>query len=294
MSDYLVRATAADHGIRAFAATTRDLVEFARQAHNTSPVATAALGRLMTAGVMMGSMMKGEEDLITLQIKGDGPIQGIVVTADSRGGVKGYVYNPEVLLHANAKGKLDVAGAVGKGELKVIRDTGMKEPYVGTIELVSGEIAEDITYYFAVSEQIPSAVALGVLMDRQNFVKQAGGLMIQLMPFASDELVEKLESKLAQITSLTSMLDQGMTPEQILEFVLGDLGLEIMDTMPLEFSCNCSRERVEKAVISTGAGELQNMIDEGKPIQVNCHFCEKTYEFSVEDLQKMLKNATRP
>lgn len=294
MSDYLVRATAADHGIRAFAATTRDLVEFARQAHNTSPVATAALGRLMTAGVMMGSMMKGEEDLITLQIKGDGPIQGIVVTADSRGGVKGYVYNPEVLLHANAKGKLDVAGAVGKGELKVIRDTGMKEPYVGTIELVSGEIAEDITYYFAVSEQIPSAVALGVLMDRQNFVKQAGGLMIQLMPFASDELVEKLESKLAQITSLTSMLDQGMTPEQILEFVLGDLGLEIMDTMPLEFSCNCSRERVEKAVISTGAGELQEMIDEGKPIQVNCHFCEKTYEFSVEDLQKMLKNATRP
>lgn len=294
MSDYLVRATAADHGIRAFAATTRDLVEFARQAHNTSPVATAALGRLMTAGVMMGSMMKGEADLITLQIKGDGPIQGIVVTADSRGGVKGYVYNPEVLLHANAKGKLDVAGAVGKGELKVIRDTGMKEPYVGTIELVSGEIAEDITYYFAVSEQIPSAVALGVLMDRQNFVKQAGGLMIQLMPFASDELVEKLESKLAQITSLTSMLDQGMTPEQILEFVLGDLGLEIMDTMPLEFSCNCSRERVEKAVISTGAGELQNMIDEGKPIQVNCHFCEKTYEFSVEDLQKMLKNATRP
>ena len=294
MSDYLVRATAADHGIRAFAATTRDLVEFARQAHNTSPVATAALGRLMTAGVMMGSMMKGEEDLITLQIKGDGPIQGIVVTADSRGGVKGYVYNPEVLLHANAKGKLDVAGAVGKGELKVIRDTGMKEPYVGTIELVSGEIAEDITYYFAVSEQIPSAVALGVLMDRQNFVKQAGGLMIQLMPFASDELVEKLESKLAQITSLTSMLDQGMTPEQILEFVLGDLGLEIMDTMPLEFSCTCSRERVEKAVISTGAGELQDMIDEGKPIQVNCHFCEKTYEFSVEDLQKMLKNATRP
>ena len=294
MSDYLVRATTADHGIRAFAATTRDLVEFARQAHNTSPVATAALGRLMTAGVMMGSMMKGEEDLITLQIKGDGPIQGIVVTADSRGGVKGYVYNPEVLLHANAKGKLDVAGAVGKGELKVIRDTGMKEPYVGTIELVSGEIAEDITYYFAVSEQIPSAVALGVLMDRQNFVKQAGGLMIQLMPFASDELVEKLESKLAQITSLTSMLDQGMTPEQILEFVLGDLGLEIMDTMPLEFSCNCSRERVEKAVISTGAGELQDMIDEGKPIQVNCHFCEKTYEFSVEDLQKMLKNATRP
>lgn len=292
--DYLVRATAADHGIRAFAATTRDLVEHARQVHNTSPVATAALGRLMTAGVMMGSMMKGEEDLITLQIKGDGPIQGIVVTADSRGGVKGYVYNPEVLLHANAKGKLDVAGAVGQGELQVIRDTGLKEPYVGNIQLVSGEIAEDITYYFAASEQIPSAVALGVLMDRANFVKQAGGLIIQLMPYASDELVEKLESKIAQITSLTSMLDQGMTPEQILEFVLGDMGLEIMDTMPLAFSCNCSRERVEKAVISTGAGELQDMIDEGKSIEVNCHFCGKQYEFTVEDLQDMLKRATRP
>lgn len=294
MSDYLVRATAADNSIRAFAATTRNLVEHARQVHNTSPVATAALGRLMTAGVMMGSMMKGDEDLITLQINGDGPIEGIVVTADSHGGVKGYVYNPEVLIHANAKGKLDVAGAVGKGELRVIRDTGMKDPYVGTIELVSGEIAEDITYYFAVSEQIPSAVALGVLMDRSNFVKQAGGLIIQLMPFAPDELVDKLEKKIAQITSLTSLLDQGMTPEQILEFVLGDLGLEIMDKMPLEFSCNCSRERVEKAVISTGAAELQDMIDEGKSIEVNCHFCGETYIFSVDDLKGMLKRATRP
>lgn len=294
MSDYLVRAAAADNGIRAFAATTRDLVEHARQVHNTSPVATAALGRLMTAGVMMGSMMKGDDDLITLQIRGDGPIQGIVVTADSHGGVKGYVYNPEVLLHANSKGKLDVAGAVGQGELRVIRDTGLKDPYVGTIQLVSGEIAEDITYYFAASEQIPSAVALGVLMDRANFVKQAGGLIIQLMPFASDELVDKLESKIAQITSLTSLLDQGMTPEQILEFVLGDLGLEIMDKMPLEFACNCSREKVEKAVISTGAGELQDMIGEGKSIEVSCHFCGEKYEFSVEDLRSMLKRATRP
>ncbi|MDO5411625.1 MAG: Hsp33 family molecular chaperone HslO [Lachnospiraceae bacterium] len=294
MSDYLVRATAADHGIRAFAVTTRNLVEHARQIHNTSPVATAALGRLLTAGVMMGSMMKGDDDLITLQIKGDGPIQGIVVTADSHGKVKGYVYNPEVLLHANAKGKLDVAGAVGQGELRVIRDTGLKDPYVGTVQLVSGEIAEDITYYFASSEQIPSAVALGVLMDRANFVKQAGGLIIQLMPFASDELVEKLEAKIAQLTSLTSLLDQGMTPEQILEFVLGDLGLEIMDKMPLEFSCNCSRERVEKAVITTGAKELQDMIDEGKSIEVNCHFCGEKYEFSVEDLKQMLKRAVRP
>lgn len=294
MSDYLVRAMAADHGVRAFAATTRDLVEHARQIHNTSPVATAALGRLMTAGVMMGSMMKGEEDLITLQIKGDGPIEGLVVTADSHGGVKGYPYNPEVLIHANEKGKLDVAGAVGKGELRVIRDTGLKEPYVGTIQLVSGEIAEDITYYFAASEQIPSAVALGVLMDRANFVKQAGGLIIQLMPFAPDELVEKLEKKIGEITSLTSMLDQGMTPEQILEFVLGDMGLEITDKMPLSFDCNCSRERVERAVISTGAKEIWNMIEEGKPIEVNCQFCGHHYEFSVEDLKSMLERATRP
>lgn len=294
MGDYLVRATAADNGIRAFAATTRDLVEHARQVHNTSPVATAALGRLLTAGVMMGSMMKGDDDLITLQIKGDGPIQGIVVTADSHGGVKGYVYNPEVLIHANSKGKLDVAGAIGQGELRVIRDTGLKDPYVGTIQLVSGEIAEDITYYFAASEQIPSAVALGVLMDRANFVKQAGGLIIQLMPFASDELVDKLEGKIAQITSLTSLLDQGMTPEQLLEFVLGDLDLEIMDKMPLEFSCSCSRERVERAVISTGAGELQDMIEEGKPVEVSCHFCGEKYEFSVDDLRSMLKRATRP
>lgn len=294
MSDYLVRAMAADHGIRAFAATTRDLVEHARQIHNTSPVATAALGRLMTAGVMMGSMMKGEEDLLTLQIKGDGPIEGLVVTADSHGGVKGYAYNPEVLIHANEKGKLDVAGAVGKGELRVIRDTGLKEPYVGTIQLVSGEIAEDITYYFAASEQIPSAVALGVLMDRANFVKQAGGLIIQLMPFAPDELVEKLEKKIGEITSLTSMLDQGMTPEQILEFVLGDMGLEITDKMPLSFDCNCSRERVERAVISTGAKEIQDMIADGKPIEVNCQFCGHQYEFSIEDLKNMLARATRP
>lgn len=293
MGDYLVRATAADHGIRAFAATTKDLVEAARQAHNTSPVATAALGRLMTAGVMMGSMMKGAEDLVTLQIKGDGPIQGIVVTADSQGRVKGYVYNPEVLLHANAKGKLDVAGAVGQGELTVIRDTGMKEPYVGTIQLVSGEIAEDITYYFAASEQIPSAVALGVLMDRGNFVKQAGGLVIQLMPYASDELVEKLEKKIGEITSLTSLLDKGMTPEEILEFVLGDMGLEIMDKLPLEFYCNCSRERVEKAVISVGERDLKAMILEGEPIEVNCHFCGKHYVFTVDDLKNMLENAKR-
>lgn len=288
MSDYIIRATAADMGIRAFAATTKETVEMARSIHNTSPVATAALGRLMTAGLMMGSMLKGDDDLITLQIKGDGPIGGIVVTADSKANVKGYVHEPTVLIHANAKGKLDVAGAIGNGELTVIRDTGLKEPYVGHTNLVSGEIAEDLTYYFATSEQVPSAVALGVLMEKTNHVKQAGGMIIQLLPGASDELITALENKIATITSITSLLDKGMSPEQILEYVLGDFGLEILEKIPAQFSCNCSRERVEKAVISIGKKDIQSLIDEGKPIEVNCHFCEKHYVFTPEELEKLI------
>ena len=289
MSDYIVRATAADSQIRAFAATTRETVEAARAAHNTSPVATAALGRLLTAGAMMGAMMKGEKDLLTLQIKGSGPIGGITVTADSLGRVKGYVSNPDVILHANAKGKLDVAGAVGQGMLRVIRDMGMKEPYVGQTVLQTSEIAEDLTYYFATSEQVPSSVGLGVLMERDNTVKQAGGFIIQLMPFTDDKIIDALEKKLAEITSVTSMLDAGMTPEQILEQVLGDFGLEIKDTLPTQFYCNCSKERVEKALISIGRKELQSMIAEGKPVSLNCHFCNTDYEFCVEDLKRILK-----
>lgn len=289
MSDYMVRATAADSQIRAFAATTRETVEAARAAHNTSPVATAALGRLLTAGAMMGAMMKGEKDLLTLQIKGSGPIGGITVTADSQGRVKGYVNNPDVILHANAKGKLDVAGAIGQGMLSVIRDMGMKEPYVGQTVLQTSEIAEDLTYYFATSEQVPSSVGLGVLMERDNTVKQAGGFIIQLMPFTDDKIIDALEKKLAEITSVTSMLDAGMTPEQILEQVLGDFGLEINDTLPTQFYCNCSKERVEKALVSIGRKELCSMIDEGKPVNLNCHFCNTDYEFSVEDLKRILK-----
>lgn len=291
MSDYIIRATAADGQIRAFAATTRELVEYARSAHNTSPVATAALGRLLTAGAMMGVMMKGEKDLLTIKIEGDGPIQGLTVTADSKGNVKGYVFNPEVMLPPNEKGKLDVGGALGIGVLSVIKDIGLKEPYVGQTILVTSEIAEDLTYYFATSEQTPSSVALGVLMNKDNTVRQAGGFILQLLPNASEKVISGLENKLKDITSVTSLLDAGKTPEMILEEVLGDFGLEILDKMPTEFACNCSRERIEKALISVGKQELQNMIDDGETIEVNCHFCNKNYPFTVEELKDLLEKA---
>lgn len=291
MTDYIIRATAADNQIRAFAATTRELVEEARKAHDTSPVATAALGRLMSAGVMMGVMMKGEKDLLTLQVKGDGPIKGITVTADSAGRVKGYVGNPGVMLPPNAKGKLDVSGAVGRGMLNVIKDMGLKEPYVGQTVLQTGEIAEDLTYYFATSEQVPSSVGLGVLMNRDNTVRQAGGFIIQLMPFTDEAVIDALEKKIAEVSSVTSMLDAGKTPEDILEELLGDFGLEVNEKLPASFYCNCSHERVRKAIISIGRKDIQEMIDDNKPIEVNCHFCNKNYTFEVEELKEILKKS---
>ena len=291
MTDYIIRATAAEGQIRAFAATTRDLVEYARSAHNTSPVATAALGRLLTAGAMMGIMMKGEKDLLTLKIEGDGPIGGLTVTADSRGNVKGYAFHPEVMLPPNAKGKLDVGGALGIGVLSVIKDIGLKDPYVGQTILVTSEIAEDLTYYFATSEQTPSSVALGVLMERDNTVKQAGGFILQMMPGASEEVISALEKRLGEITSITALLDAGNTPEMILEHILGDFGLEILDKLPTAFSCNCSEERMEKALISVGKQELQSMIEDGKTIEVNCHFCNKHYPVTVERLKELLEMA---
>lgn len=294
MSDYIVRATAANNQIRAFACTTKELVEEARKAHNTSPVATAALGRLLTAGSMMGCMMKGEKDLLTLQIKCNGPIGGLTVTSDAQANVKGYVNHPEVMLPPNQQGKLDVGKALDLGILNVIKDMGLKEPYVGQTHLVSGEIAEDLTYYFATSEQVPSSVALGVLMNKDNTVRCAGGFIIQLLPFAEEEVITKLEKKIGEITSITSLLDQDMTPEMILEHVLGEFGLEIMDTVPTKFSCNCDKERVEKALISIGKKELQEMIDEDKSIEVNCHFCNTNYTFEVEELKDLLKKSTRP
>jgi len=287
--DYIVRATAANGQVRAFSAYTKDLTEQARQNHNTSPVATAALGRLLTAGAMMGVMMKGDKDLLTLQIKAGGPLNGITVTADSKGRVKGYVGEPNVILPANAKGKLDVAKAVGVGFLNVIMDLGLKEPYVGQTILQTSEIAEDLTYYFATSQQVPSSVGLGVLMEKNNTVKQAGGFIVQLMPFAEEETIAVLEQNLAEISSVTTLLDEGCTPEKILEKLLGNLGLEIHDTMPAEFYCNCDKQRVAKALISVGKKELQKMIDEGEEIELNCHFCNTNYNFSIPELKELLR-----
>ncbi|MDE5866550.1 MAG: Hsp33 family molecular chaperone HslO [Lachnospiraceae bacterium] len=291
MSDYIVRATAADAQIRAFACTTKDVVETARQAHNTSPVVTAALGRLLSAGAMMGSMLKGDDDLLTLQIKGDGPMQGLMVTADSKSNVKGYAYIPDVILPANAVGKLDVAGAIGNGTLRVIRDMGLKDPYVGQTLLQTSEIAEDLTYYFATSEQVPSSVGLGVLMERNNTVKQAGGFIIQLMPFAEESVISRLEQNLIRITSVTSMLDAGNTPEQMLNQLLDGLECEILETRPTAFLCNCGRPKIEKVLISLGEKEIKEMIDEGKEIEINCQFCGKHYQFSVDELKELYRKS---
>lgn len=289
MNDYIIRAITANDQIRAFAAVTTETVEEARKDHNTSPVATAALGRLLTAGAMMGTMMKGDKDILTLQIKAGGPLEGITVTADSKGRVKGYVGNPNVCIPANSKGKLDVAGAVGVGFMNVIKDMGLKEPYVGQVALQTSEIAEDLTYYFATSEQVPSAVGLGVLMNKDNTVRQAGGFIVQLMPFAEESTIAKLEENVQKITSVTSLLEEGHTPESLLEKVLDGFDMEINEKIPTEFYCNCSRERVEKALISIGRKELNEMIQEGKPIEMNCHFCNHNYEFTVEELKEILR-----
>ncbi len=291
-TDYIVRATAAGGQIRAFAATTRDLVEEARRRHNTSPVATAALGRLLTAGVMMGSMMKNDTDVLTLQINGDGPLGGITVTADSQGNVKGYVQNPDVILPPK-NGKLDVGGAVGIGLLTVIKDMGLKEPYSGQTILVTSEIAEDLTYYFANSEQVPSSVGLGVLMEKDNTVKCAGGFIVQLMPFAEEKVISRLEENVGKITSVTKLLEEGYTPQQLLSDLTEGLDLEVTDTMPAQFYCNCSKERVERAVASIGAKDIQEMIDEGKDIEVKCHFCNTAYNYSVDELKSILKRSRK-
>ena len=289
MSDFIIRATAADSQIRAFAATTKDLVEEARVRHNTSPIATAALGRLLTAGAMMGSMLKGDKDILTLQIKGSGPIGGLTVTADAKADVKGYVIHPDVMLPPNINGKLDVGGAIGEGFLSVIKDMGLKEPYAGQTVLQTGEIAEDLTYYFANSEQVPSSVGLGVLMEKNNTVRQAGGFVIQLMPFASEEVIDRLEKNLSEFSSVTEVLDSGASPEEMLQILLKDLDLEIHEKIPRKFHCNCDKKRVEKALISIGKKDLDELIHDDKEIEVKCHFCNTAYQFSVEELKDMRK-----
>lgn len=288
MEDYLVRAIAANGQVRAFAAYTKNTVETARQAHNTSPVVTAGLGRLLTAGAMMGSMMKGDRDVLTIKAEGSGPVGHYLVTADSKGNVKRYAANPNVILPANAAGKLDVGGSLGVGLLTVIKDLGLKEPYTGTCELVSGEIAEDLTYYFASSEQTPSSVGLGVLMTKDNTVNVAGGFIIQLMPDATEETISIVEEKISTIKSVTSMLENGLDPEGIINLILGGLDPEILDKMPVRFYCNCSKERVSKALITIGRKELDNIIEENEPIEVKCHFCNKAYNFTVDELKKLV------
>lgn len=289
--DYIIRATAADAQIRVFAATTKNLVERMRQMHNTSPVVTAALGRLLTGGAMMGIMLKGDRDLMTIQVKGDGPLGGMTVTADSKGNVKGYANNPQVILPARPDGKLNVGGAVGRGTLNVIKDMGLKEPYVGQTVLQTGEIAEDLTYYFATSEQVPSSVGLGVLMEKNNTVKQAGGFIIQLMPFAEESIIEALEHNLAQFSSVTAVLEEGRSPEEMVELLLQGLEVQFIDAVETKYLCDCSKERVGRAIISIGKQDIKEMIDDGKEVEVCCHFCDKKYIFSVEELKEMLKRA---
>ncbi len=291
MSDYIVRATAANAQIRAFACSSKETVEAARQHHNTTPVVTAALGRLLTGGVMMGTMLKGEKDVITLQVHAGGPMQGMTVTADAFGHVKGYPNNPHVDLPLNAKGKLDVAGAVGVGFMNIIKDLGLKEPYVGQTVLQTSEIAEDLTYYFATSEQVPSSVGLGVLVDKDYTVAQAGGFIIQLMPFAEDSVIDRLEANLKDVDSVTKLLSAGLTPEQILEKLLAGFDVEFTDRIPVSFYCDCSKSRVEKVLISVGKKDLQDMINDGKPIEVNCHFCNTNYTFEVDELKEIYKKS---
>ena len=288
MSDYMVRATAANAMVRLFVCSSKDLVEEARNIHNTSPVVTAALGRLLTAGAMMGSMLKGEKDLLTIQIKSGGPIGGLTVTATPNGEVKGYPVCADVDIPLKANGKLDVGAGMGLGVMNVIKDMGLKEPYVGQTVLQTGEIGDDLTYYFATSEQTPASVGVGVLVDRDYSVKQAGGFIVQLMPFATDEVIEALEKNLSSIKSVTSMFEEGLTVEEIVAKIFADMEYEILDKMDIGYHCNCSKEKVTKAIISIGKEEIQEMIDDNKPIEVNCHFCNTNYVFSVEELKQML------
>lgn len=287
--DTMIRAVAAQAQIRAFAVTARDLTETARKAHNTSPIVTAALGRAMSGALMMADMLKGPRDLLTIQIDGDGPMQGLVVTADNHGHVKGYARNPHVILPPNAQGHLNVGGAVGKGTLTVIRDMNLKDPYIGQIPLVTGEIAEDLTAYYAQSEQIPSAVGLGVLMNKENTVRRAGGFVVQLMPFADDDVIGRLEENIRKIPSVTSVLEEKNTPEHLLETVLAGFDIQITSTQDVAFACSCSRDRFERGLMLLGGEELESIIADGKDIALTCQFCSSVYLFTTEEVKKLLE-----
>ena len=295
MNDYIIRGMAAGNEIRFFAGYTRDLVNEAMHIHNTSPVASAALGRLLTGGALMGAMCKEESEVLTLRIDGDGPIRRITVTADAMSNVKGLVANPSVDVPSRPDGHLNVGGAIGRGTLTVIRDSGIGDPYVGQTALVTGEIGEDLTYYFADSEQIPTSVGLGVLVGRDVTIKHAGGFIIQLLPFASEETINKLENSLAKVKSVTDYFMQGMTPEDMMRSIIGepvfDTDINIEEKRPTQYFCNCSRERVTKALISIGKKELKSMIDDGEPVNLHCDFCNKDYEFSIPEIKYIYDHA---
>lgn len=292
MADILIRGNSMDGAIRVVVAVTTDTVNRAQQIHHTYPVATAALGRLLTAAALMGTGLKHEEDSVTLQIKGDGPLGSMVAVTDSHSAVRGYVVNPFVDRPLNQKGKLDVGGAVGQGYLSVVRDLGLKEPYIGQVPLVSGEIAEDLTYYYAKSEQIPTAVGLGVLVDTDNTVVNAGGFLLQLMPEATEETAAKLEEIVRDLPPITKMISDGMSAEEIAFRVTQgfDMLLENQTTMP-QYQCKCSKERMERALVSIGKEELSSLIEEQGSAELVCQFCDNKYLFERPELETLLQQA---
>lgn len=293
MSDTLLRAIARDAGIQISAAVTTGLVERARQIHNTTPVATAALGRTLTATAIMGSQLKVDDGSVTVQVKGNGPLGAIVCVGDADGYVRGYLQNPSADLPLRPDGKLAVGAGVGRGYLMVIKDIGLKDPITGTVALVNGEIAEDLTRYFAESEQIPSACALGVLVDTDCTVKCAGGWLVQLMPGVKDADIDRLEANLAKLEPMTTMLDKGMSLEEIVQAVLDGFAVDFLQTDEIGYRCACSREKVERALISMGKTELGKMADDQENSEVTCQFCDKIYTFSREELRELLAHAEK-
>ncbi len=291
MADRIVRAISTDGMVQAAAICSRDLTERARQIHKTLPVATAALGRTLAAASMMGNALKSDGASLTLQFKGGGPLGTVLAVSDNEGNVRGYVTNPHVDIPLRKDGKLDVGAAVGhEGTLTVIKDLHMKEPYVGTIDLLGGEIAEDVAGYFVESEQIPTACALGVLVDRDQSVKAAGGYLIQLMPGAAEDTIAKVEGGIMAAGAVSAILEKNDDPEAMLRTVMSDFDLKILETCPVEYRCYCSRERVERALISLGRTELEQMLSEQGGCQLTCQFCDAVYEFTAEDIQRLLKN----
>ncbi len=292
MADYIVNAITSNGAIRVVAADTTELCNRAQEIHKMSPTAAAALGRTLTAAAIMGSMLKSSEDSLTIQLNGGGPIGKVVAVGDGNANVKGYVGNPLVDLPLNEKGKLDVGGAIGReGMLGIVRDLGLKEPYVGQVPLVNGEVAEDLTQYYATSEQLPTAVALGVLVDVDYTIKAAGGFILQVLPGAYDEDIDNVEKTIASLSSVTQLLDEGKTPKDIVEHLLSDYEIEYFDDVPTKYECDCSRERTDRALISLGKDELTKIINEDGKAQITCHFCDNVYDYTKEELENLLEEA---